>query len=157
MGSLPAELRARTSHLFKEKLAVIVRKQLLNQEQKFRLASKRAEYGELLCQHEGCNPAAVVAALLLSTTENPLPLLQELAAAETLTKEVQRLLPPALPSASNAQQEALSNEQIQSTTIFHDACLLADMSLHLLSEATELCLTATGKLEAEKIHDTPAP
>lgn len=154
MGSLPAELRTRQGNLFKDKLTIAVRKQLVNREDDFRLVAKRAEYGEALCQHEGGNTAAIVAAALLSKTENPLSLLLELAAEDTLIQEVKRLL-HTFP-AVNEEQSAIHNKQAQSTAIFHDACLLSDMNLHLLADQTTLCLTLSGKREAEKIQTTMA-
>jgi hypothetical protein len=142
MGALPSDLRARAGNLFKERLAVAVRKRLLGQEQTYRLVTARAEFGEKLCQEEGGNMAAIVAATLLTETDHPLTLLTELAAEENLIKEVNQLLSLTPP---------MNDEEAKSAAIFHDACLLGGMSLHMPAGPTEPCLTVTGKQEAEKI------
>jgi hypothetical protein len=142
MGALPSDLRNGLADLFKERLAVAVRKQLPNQEQKYLLATRRAEFGEKLCQEEGGNMAAIVTAALLTETDHPHNLLIELAAEETLIKEVNRLL---------AFQPAISDEEAKSASIFHDACLLGDMSVGLPVAPSMKWLTATGTREVEKI------
>lgn len=142
MGSLPSDLRARAGNLFKERLAVAVRKRLLDQEQTYRLVTKRAEFGEKICQEEGGNMAAIVAAALLSETDHPLTLLTELAAEENLIKEVNQLL---------SFKPAVNDEEAKSAAIFHDACLLGSMSLGLVAGPYTSCLTATGTREAERI------
>jgi hypothetical protein len=86
MGTLPSDLRAKSDNLFRDRLAIAVREQLPDKEQKYLLATKRAEFGEILCQEEGGNMAAIVAAALLSETDHPLALLTELAAEETSDK-----------------------------------------------------------------------
>ena len=142
MGTLPSDLRAKAGDRFKDRLAVAVRKQLLDQEQTYRLVTTRAEFGEKLCQAEGGNMAAIVAAALLTETDRPLALLTELAAEENLIKEVNQLL---------SLKPAMNDEEAKSAAIFHDACLLGDMSLGMVADPTKTCLTATGKREAEKI------
>lgn len=142
MGALPSDLRARAGNLFKERLAVAVRKRLLDQEQTYRLVTTRAEFGERLCQEEGGNMAAIVAATLLTETDHPLALLTELAAEENLIKEVNQLL---------SFKPAMNDEEAKSAAIFHDACLLGAMSLGIIADSSTPCLTVTGKQEAEKI------
>lgn len=142
MGALPSDLRARAGNLFKERLAVAVRKRLLDQEQTYRLVTKRAEFGERLCQEEVGNMAAIVAAALLSETDHPLTLLIDLAAEENLIKEVNQLL---------SFKPAMNDEEAKSAAIFHDACLLGSMSLGLVAGPSTPCLTPIGTLEAERI------
>lgn len=142
MGALPSDLRARAGNLFKERLAVAVRKRFLDQEQTYRLVTKRAEFGESLCQEEGGNIAAIVAAALLSETDHPLALLTELAAEENLIKEVNQLL---------SFKPAMNDEEAKSAAIFHDACLLGSMSLGLVAGPSTPCLTTAGTREAERI------
>ncbi len=141
MGSLPAGLRAGGGDLFKEKLTVAIRKQLLNKEQQYQIVTRRAEFGEQLCREEGGNMAAIVAAALLSGSTTPDLLLTELAAEKDLVVEVNRLL---------AQGPARNDQEEKSAAIFHDACLLGDMSLNMAVHLPP-CRTATGKREAEKI------
>jgi hypothetical protein len=141
MGSLPAGLRAGGGDLFKEKLTVAIRKQLLNREQQYQLVTRRAEFGEQLCREEGGNMAAIVAAALLSESGSPLALLTELAAEKDLVVEVDRLL---------AHGPDTNDQEEKSAAIFHDACLLGDMSLNMAVHLPP-CRTATGKQEAEKI------
>ena len=148
MGALPSDLRRGLADLFKDRLAVAVRKQLLNQEQKYLLVTRRAEFGEKLCQEEGGNMAAIVAAALLTETDQPQVLLTELAAEENLIKEVNRLL---------TLQPAMNDEEAKSATIFHDACLLGNMSLGIVTSPTAPYLTATGTQEAGKIKIQNTP
>ena len=148
MGALPSDLRARAGNLFKERLAVAVRKQLLDQEQTYRLVTIRAEFGEQICQEEGGNVAAIVAAALLSETDHPLTLLTDLAAEENLIKEVNQLL---------SFKPAMNDEEAKSAAIFHDACLLGSMSLGMVTGPSTSCLTATGTREAEKIKSRINP
>jgi hypothetical protein len=141
MGSLPAEVRAKGGELFKEKLMVAIRKQLLNNEQQYQLVTRRAEFGEQLCREEGGNMAAIVAAALLSGSTTPDLLLSELAAEKDLVVAVNRLL---------AHEPATNDQEEKSAAIFHDICLLGDMSLNTAAPLPP-CRTATGKREAEKI------
>lgn len=143
MGALPSDLRHGLADLFKDRLTVAVRKNLLNKEQTYQLVTRRAEFGERLCQEEGGNMAAVVAATLLTASDHPLALLAELKAEETLVKEVNALLAP---------QPAMNDEEAKSAAIFHDACLLGDMSLGLLAGQSAEWLTAAGRREAETIE-----
>ncbi len=142
MGALPSDLRHGLADLFKDRLTIAVRKSLLNKEPTYLLVSRRAEFGEKLCQEEGGNMAAIVAATLLSESDHPLALLTELKAEEALVKEVQTLL---------SRQPAMNDQEAKSAAIFHDACLLGDMSLNGNAELSAACLTATGTQEAEKI------
>jgi hypothetical protein len=142
MGALPSDLLAGRSDLFKDKLAIAVRKRLLGKEQLYLLVTKRAEFGEQLCQEEGGNMAAIVTAALLSETDQPLALLTELAAEKNLTKEVIQLL---------LHEPTTNEEEARSAAIFHDACLLGGMSSGIIAGPSAPCLTATGIREAEKI------
>lgn len=142
MGSLPAGLRAGGGDLFKERLMAAIRKQLLNHEQQYQLVTKRAEFGEEICREEGGNMAAIVAAALLSESATPDILLTELAAEKNLMVEVNRLL---------AHGPATNDQEKKSAAIFHNACLLGDMSLNM-PVPSPFFQTATGKREAEKIR-----
>lgn len=142
LGSLPADLRAQGGERFKEKLTIAVRKQLLDNQEKYLLVSRRAEFGELLCREEGGNMAAIVAAALLSESEDPSALLAGLGAGEDLAGEITRLL---------ARRPALDDDEAKSAALFHDACLLGDMSLNIAAASFPPCQTATGKREAGKI------
>lgn len=141
MGALPSDLRAGLADLFKDRLAIAVRKHLLDNEQKYILVSRRAEFAEKLCQEEGGNMAAVVAAALLSETEKAMALLTELKAEETLSNEVRQLL---------FIEAAMNEEDTKSAAIFHDACLLGNMSLKSAPDQATF-LTNAGTREAEAI------
>lgn len=142
MGALPSELRAKAGDRFKDRLAIAVRKQLLDKEQHYLLVTRRAEFGEKLCQEEGGNMAAVVAAALLTETNDPLALLTELAAEENLIKEVHQLL---------SREPAENEEEAKSAAIFHDACLLGDIRSGRPADPSAEWLTATGSREAATI------
>ncbi|MBA3008333.1 MAG: phosphohydrolase [Proteobacteria bacterium] len=142
MGALPSDLRAGLADLFKDRLAIAVRKRLLDNEQKYILFSRRAEFGEKLCQEEGGNMASIVAAALLTEIDQPLALLTELKAEETLIKKVNALL---------SRQPAMNDEEAKSAAIFHDACILADMSLGLALDPANTCLTEAGIKTVEEI------
>jgi len=144
MGALSAGLRPETADLFKEKLAIAVRKQLLDSEQKYLLVSRRAEFAEQLCREEGGNMAAVVAAAMLSESETPLSLLHELKAADDMIREVTRLL---------ARKPAQNDEEKTSAAIFHDACLLGELALNMSTNQASPCRTATGRQEAARIRE----
>jgi len=143
MGALPAGLRPEAADLFKEKLAIAVRRQLLDSEQKYLLVSRRAEFAEQLCREEGGNMAAVVAAAMLSESETPLSLLNELNAAGNMIREVTRLL---------ARKPAQNDAETTSAAIFHDACLLGELALNMSStNQASPCQTAMGRQEATRI------
>jgi len=144
MGALPAGLRPEAADLFKEKLAIAVRRQLLDSEQKYLLVSRRAEFAEQLCREEGGNMAAVVAAAMLSESETPLSLLHELKAADDMIREVTRLL---------ARKPAQNDEETTSAAIFHDACLLGELALNMSTNQASPCRTATGRQEAARIRE----
>jgi len=146
MGSLPAGLRAGGGDLFKERLMAAAREQLIDNEEKYRLVTRRAEFGEQLCREEGGNMATIVAAALLSETGNPLAVLTELTAEKDLILEVNRLL---------ARKDQNDNAD-KSAAIFHDACLLGDMSRNMPTQLP-LCRTATGTREAARIMATSRP
>jgi len=142
LGSLPSDLRKGEGDLYKDRLAIAVRKQLLNQEQRYRLVTRRAEFAEKLCREEGGNMAAIVAAALLSESQDAPALLTELATEATLFHEVIRLL---------SFKPAMNEGETKSTAIFHDACLLGDISLERFTGRNAEWLTATGRQEAEVI------
>lgn len=147
MGSLPAGLRAGGGDLFKERLMAAAREQLFDNEEKYRLVTRRAEFSEQLCREEGGNMAAIVAAALLSESANPLAVLTELTAEKDLITEVNRLLARKPDQHDNADKAA---------AIYHDACLLGDMSQNMPTHLS-LCRTATGTREAAKIMATSHP
>jgi hypothetical protein len=142
MGALPSDLRAGLADLFKDRLAIAVRKRLLDNEQRYLLVTKRVEFGEKLCQEEGGNMAAIVAATLLTELDQPFDLLTELKAEETLVKKVKMLL---------SHEPAENDEAAKSAAIFHDACLLGDMSLGLSPDPANTCLTGVGIKTAKEI------
>jgi hypothetical protein len=142
MGTLPSDLRAKSDNLFRDRLAIAVRERLPDKVQTYLLITKRAAFGEILCQEEGGNMAAIVAAALLSETDHPLALLTELAAEENLIKKVDQIL---------SLKPATNDEEILSAALFHDACLLGNISLGAPVSPSVKWLTATGTREAVKM------
>lgn len=119
LGSMPPELLAKQKNLFKDKLAIAVRKQLIGKEDIYKKATIRTEFAEELCkQEQRGDMAAILAATLLLDCENSADLLQQLNADTKMLSAVEKLL---------SGQAAESEEEHASADIFHDACLLSDM------------------------------
>lgn len=119
LGAMPPELLAKQKNLFKDKLSLAVRKQLVGQEELVKKASFRTEIAEKLCkQEQRGNMAAVLAATLLLDIDRPGCLLEELQAGAEMIEAVSRLLNH-LPSKTDEEQA--------SADIFHDACLLTEL------------------------------
>lgn len=119
LGSMPPELLAKQKNLFKDKLAIAVRKQLIDCEDLYKKASKRTEIAETLCKKEQRGDmAAVLAATLLADSDNFLSLLKELKADPVMVEAVTKLL---------EQQTPATDTEQASKDIFHDACLLVDI------------------------------
>lgn len=136
LGSMPPELLAKQKNLFKDKLAITVRKHLVGKEDLYKKATIRSEFAEQLCEEEQRGfLAAVVAASLLFDCENTKNLLLEMKADDNLNGAVHVLL--------NAQP-AGSEEAQASADIFHDACLLADIQAEELDPSCANFKTAYG-------------
>lgn len=119
LGSMPPELLAEQKHLFKDKLSIAVRKQLIGKEELYKKAATRTGIAEQLSKEEQRGDmAAVLAATLLFDIEEPVTLLVDLKADNDMLKAVARLLEH---KPSNTKIEQASSD------IFHDACLLADI------------------------------
>ncbi|HIP40686.1 MAG TPA: phosphohydrolase [Desulfocapsa sulfexigens] len=119
LGSMPPELLAEQKNLFKDKLSIAVRKQLVGRDDLYKKASIRTEIAETLCKKEQRGDMAVVlAATLLIDTENPESLLEQLKTDAEMIEAVSILLEHQVPG---------SELQQASEDIFHDACLLADI------------------------------
>lgn len=126
LGSMPPELLAKQKNLFKDKLAIAVRKHLVGKEDLYKKASVRADFAEQLCEKEQRGfLAAVVAASLLKDCENPKALLLEMKADEKLNNTVEALL---------TSQPSDAPEVQASADIFHDVCLLADVKTDTQTE-----------------------
>ncbi len=119
LGSMPAELLAEQKNLFKDKLSIAVRKQLIGKEDLYKKATTRTEIAELLSKEEQRGDmAAVLAATLLIDIDEPSTLLEGLKADDKMIEAVSKLL----------SHKTLDSETEQaSSDIFHDACLLADI------------------------------
>ncbi len=129
LGSMPPELLAKQKNLFKDKLAIAVRKHLVGKEDLYKKATVRSEFAEQLCEKEQRGfLAAVVAASLLLDCENPKDLLLGMKADDNLNGAVDVLL--------NAQT-ANGDEAQASADIFHDVCLLADIQTDALDPASQ--------------------
>jgi len=116
---MPAELLAEQKNLFKDKLSIAVRKQLIGKEELYKKASDRTEIAEQLCKDEQRGDmAAVLAATLLLDVDEPETLLEELKADNKMKEAVTQIL---------THQKTDSDTEQASSDIFHDACLLADI------------------------------
>ncbi|MEA3469411.1 MAG: phosphohydrolase [Thermodesulfobacteriota bacterium] len=119
LGSMPPELLAEQKNLFKDKLSIVVRKQLIGREELYKKASIRTEIAETLCKEEQRGDmAAVLAATLLIDCDKPAAMLEELKADSGMIEAVSRLID---------QQDPTSDTEQVSADLFHDACLLADI------------------------------
>ena len=119
LGSMPPELLAEQKNLFKDKLSIAVRKQLIGREELYKKATVCTEIAEQLCKDEQRGDmAAVLAATLLTDIEAPSTLLEELKADPVMIAMVNKLL---------GNQAPESDEEQASADIFHDACLLSNI------------------------------
>ena len=119
LGSMPPELLAEQKNLFKDKLSIAVRKQLIGKEDLYKKAATRTEIAEQLSKDEQRGDmAAVLAATLLIDIDEPSTLLEGLKADDKMIEAVSNLL-----------EDKTSGTEIEqaSSDIFHDACLLADI------------------------------
>lgn len=119
LGSMPPELLAEQKNLFKDKLSIAVRKQLIGKEDLYKKAATRTEIAEQLSKDEQRGDmAAVLAATLLIDIDEPSTLLEGLKADDKMIEAVSYLLED---KTSGTETEQASSD------IFHDACLLADI------------------------------
>jgi primosomal protein N' len=136
LGSMPPELLAKQKNLFKDKLSIAVRKQLIGREDLYKKATNRTEIAEQLCKDEQRGDmAAVLAATLLVDCDDSLTLLEELKADSGMIEAVSNLL---------EQQGTASDTEQASLDIFHDACLLAELKADPQTAANPLFKTASG-------------
>ena len=127
LGSMPPELLAKQKNLFKDKLAIAVRKHLVGKETLYKQATTRTEFAEELSKKEQRGDmAAILAATLLLDCENPTELLQNLKADTKMLSAVEKLLSRQMPA---------NDEEQASADILHDACVLT--SLHDDNQANE--------------------
>ncbi len=137
LGSMPPELLAKQKNLFKDKVAIAVRKQLIGQEALYKTATMRTEIAEQLCKEEQRGDmAAVLAAALLKDTNTPLDLLRDLQADDSIITTVEMLLNQETPG-SDTEQASLD--------IYRDACLLSSVKDGQKSEDTAKPVTMSGK------------
>lgn len=136
LGSMPPELLAKQKNLFKDKLAIAVRKHLVGKETLYKQATVRTEFAEELSKKEQRGDmAAILAATLLLDCEAPSELLQDLKADTNMLSAVEKLLSRHTPE---------TDEEQASADIFHDACLLTNLQNDIqANEASEL-LTQSG-------------
>ncbi len=142
LGSMPPELLAKQENLFKDRLTIVVRKQMIGDELNFTLVSKRAAYGEKISREESGNMPVILTSSLLSKVDDPLDILKKMNAKETLVEEVVNLL-----NGKNLQ----SDEDKLSSAIFHDSCLLADIKVNGKSVTLDDFQTKTGEKEGKKL------
>ncbi|MCK5069890.1 MAG: hypothetical protein KAR01_05095 [Desulfocapsa sp.] len=137
LGSMPPELLANQKNLFKDKLSIAVRKQLIGKEELYKSSVTRTEMAEQLCKDEQRGDmAAVLAATLLINIENPSEILEQLKADEGMIEAVTLIL---------SKQSTNSDIEQASADIFHDACLLADLKLDPDSHGQDSFKTQSGK------------
>lgn len=136
LGAMPPELLAKQKNLFKDKLALAVRKQLLPDDSLFKQANLRAEIAEQLCKHEQRGDmAVVVAATLLLDTKNSESILEELQATTDMIAAVDDLI---------KQHTPVTEMEQASADIFHDACLLATLQASPEIESEVVFKTKSG-------------
>ena len=137
LGSMPPELLAEQKNLFKDKLSIAVRKQLIGKEALYKKATIRTEIAEQLCKEEQRGDMAVVlAATLLLDSDEPAALLEELKADADMIGAVTQLL---------EQQPGSSDIEQASADIFHDACLLTDIKSDPQEHSQASFKTSSGK------------
>ncbi len=137
LGSMPPELLAEQKNLFKDKLSIAVRKQLIGREELYKKATIRTEIAEQLCKDEQRGDmAAVLAATLLLDSDGPAALLEELKADTDMIGAVTKLL---------EQQPGTSDIEQASADIFHDACLLTDIKSEPQEHSHPSCKTSSGQ------------
>lgn len=137
LGSMPPELLAEQKNLFKDKLSIAVRKQLIGKEALYKKATIRTEIAEQLCKEEQRGDmAAVLAATLLLDSDEPAALLEELKADADMIGAVTQLL---------EQQPCTSDIEQASADIFHDACLLTDIKSDPQEHSQVSFKTSSGK------------
>ena len=137
LGSVPPELLAEQKNLFKDKLSIAVRKQLIGKEELYKKASNRTEIAEQLCKDEQRGDmAAVLAATLLLDVVEPVAILGELKADDTMMEAVTQIL---------SHRKAGSETEQASSDIFHDACLLADIKSDPDANTTPAFKTKSGQ------------
>jgi len=118
LGSMPPEILAKQENLFKDRLTIEVKRQMISDDEGFNLVKKRADYGEILCKQENSDMAVILTSALLSKIENPQETLDKLKAKEELVDQVSTLL------NRTGQQNNVDKDL---SAVFHDACLLADI------------------------------
>jgi hypothetical protein len=137
LGSMPAELLAEQKNLFKDKLSIAVRKQLIAKEELYKKASNRTEIAEQLCKDEQRGDmAAILAATLLLDVDEPETLLERLKADNKMKEAVTQIL---------TRQKTDSDTEQASSDIFHDACLLADIKSEPDANTSPSFKTKSGK------------
>ncbi len=143
LGSMPPEILAQQKNLFKDRLTIEVKRQMISDDEGYNLAIKRADYGEILCKHENCDMAVILTSALLSKVEDPQETLNKLKAKEELVDQVITLL-------NNTEQ--LNEEDKQLGVVFHDVCLLADMEQgNRTTVSLEEFQTTSGEEEGKKL------
>ncbi|MCF8057257.1 MAG: phosphohydrolase [Desulfocapsa sp.] len=137
LGSMPPKLLAEQKNLFKDKLSIAVRKQLLGKEELYKKATSRTEIAEQLCKDEQRGDmAAVLAATLLLDCNNPTALLEALKADAGMIKAIVKLL---------ENKGNTSDTEQASADIFYDACLLADIKSDPQKHTQVSCKTLSGQ------------
>lgn len=119
LGSMPPELLAKQKNLFKDKLAIAVRKHLAENDALYKQATIRTELAEELSKKEQRGDmAAILAATLLLDCKAPFEILKSLQADSKMLSAIEKLL-------SNQTPE--TDEEQASADIFHDACILTGL------------------------------
>ncbi len=139
LGSMPPELLAKQKNLFKDKLSIAVRKQLIGKEELYKKACTRTEIAEQLCKDEQRGDmAAVLAATLLFDIENPTIILEELKADADMIEAVNLILGKQSTNTDTDTEQASSD-------IFHDACILTEIKTNPESDSHETLKTQSAQ------------
>ncbi len=143
LGSMPPEILAKQGNLFKDRLTIAVKRQMISDDAGYNIATKRADYGEILCKLENGDMAVILTTALLSKIDSPEEILITLKAKEELVDQVTALL---------NNKEQLNEENKNLRDIFHDACLLADIdSGNRSTVSLDEFQTTSGEEEGKKL------
>lgn len=179
LGDLPPELVARQEHLFKDRVAVEMKRYYGQDFRRIGQATRAARYAEQLGKSEGANIAVILSAVYLSEVGHPeadrkhgeatdadilngapavaVELLQKLKASDALIEGVIAILGNGAPVRADASLEA---------RIVHDAMVLGDIEMvlgkqpekagELESTIIKKMLTPSGRDQAARLIDSVA-
>ncbi|MEN8190146.1 MAG: phosphohydrolase [Thermodesulfobacteriota bacterium] len=145
LGDMPPEVLEGRGDLFRDRLALSVRKRLHTTPEQYKLAEKRSEYGEQICKEEQGNMPVAVASALLKDLPDWKEVLVELKGEESLIQSVESLLTGAAAESSAAAKNG---------DIFFDCCLLGDTFISKQIDEEQNCRTNAGRKLLDELIKT---